>query len=61
MAEDAGADGPVRTAIISGGHGLYLVKEGDVVASRYRVERLSDEGAALRDLETGVEVHLALR
>ena len=29
IAEDAGADGPVRTAIISGDGQLFLVKEGD--------------------------------
>jgi hypothetical protein len=61
MAEDPGPDGPVRTAIISSDRGVSLVKEGDMVASRYRVERLSADAADLRDLDTGAEVHLALR
>ncbi len=61
MAEDAGPGGPVRTAIISGASGVYLVKEGDVLLSRYRVEHLSDDAADLREVDNGVEVHLALR
>ena len=61
MAEDAGPNGIVRTAIISGAGGLYLAREGDAVASRYQVERLTAEGADLRDVETGAGVHLSLR
>jgi hypothetical protein len=61
MAEDDGPGGPVRTAVIAGANGVYLVKEGDVLLARYRVERLSDDAADLRDVDSGVEVHLVLR
>jgi len=40
IAEDAGPDGPVRTAIISGEGQLFMVKEGESVTSRYRVVKI---------------------
>jgi hypothetical protein len=61
MAEEPGADGVVRTAIVSAAGALYLAKTGDTIASRYRVERLSSDAADLRDLETGDELRIALR
>src|SRR5476649_1299134 len=37
IAEDAGPDGPIRTAIISGEGQLFMVKEGENLTTRYRV------------------------
>jgi hypothetical protein len=45
IAEDGPADAVVRTAIVSGLGDLFLVKEGEVIAMRYRV--LAVEGAAV--------------
>src|SRR5262245_51939295 len=39
LAEDDGADGPVRTAFISGLGDLFLVKEGDVLGARFKVDQ----------------------
>src|ERR1044071_4322089 len=43
IAADEGADGVVRTAIISGDGQLFMVKEGENVTARYRVARIADE------------------
>jgi hypothetical protein len=43
LAQDEGPEGTVRTAIISGGGDLFIVKEGDPVTSRFRVSRISGE------------------
>ena len=61
VAEDAGADGPVRTAIISGEGQLFMVKEGDTVTPRYRVVKISADVVELLDLGTGTTRRLALR
>jgi hypothetical protein len=50
-------EGPTRTAIISGGGQLYLVKEGETVAERYRVVKIESDAATLRD-EAGTETRL---
>ena len=39
IAEDAGPEGPVRTAIISGEGQLHMVKEGENVTPRYQSRR----------------------
>jgi hypothetical protein len=52
VAEDAG----VRTAIISGQGQLFMVKEGDLVAERYRVTHV---GADAVDLDPSL--HLTLK
>lgn len=49
IAEDPGADGPVRIAIISSGDRLWLVKEGELVAPDYRVGLISTDSAELFD------------
>jgi hypothetical protein len=49
IAEDAGADGPVRTAFIAGGGLFFMVKEGEAVTSRYRVVKISGEVVELSD------------
>ncbi len=61
IAEDAGADGPVRTAILSGSGELFVVKEGDAVTARYRVEAITSDGADLRGIDDGRVLHLDLK
>jgi hypothetical protein len=50
VAEDAGATGLIRTAIIAGPGQVYVVKEGDRVTSRYLVARISADVVELQDL-----------
>jgi hypothetical protein len=61
VAEDAGPDGPKRTAIISGQGQLYMVKEGETVAWIYRVGRLSADGVELVDTTGGPPLRLFLK
>jgi hypothetical protein len=61
IAEDAGPDGPQRTAIISGSGELFMVKEGDNVTPRYRVIKISADVAELSDLTDGTVRRLVLR
>jgi hypothetical protein len=61
IAEDPGADGPTRTAIVVGGGQLFTVKEGENVTARYRVERISAEVVELLDLTDNSLRRLALR
>jgi hypothetical protein len=61
VAEDAGPDGPSRTAIISGPGQLYLVKEGETVASTYRVGRMSPDAVELVDTAGGPPLRLFLK
>jgi hypothetical protein len=61
IAEDEGPDGPVRTAFISGDGQLFMVKEGDNVTPRYRVDRISPDVVELMDLSTNTARRLALR
>jgi len=61
IAEDAGDDGPVRTAIISGDGQLFMVKEGDAVTLRYRVAKISVDVVELTDLTDNSIRRLALR
>jgi hypothetical protein len=61
IAEDPGQDGPIRTAIISGLGQLFFVKEGDSVAGRFRVQRLSGEVVELTDLADSTIHRLALK
>ena len=61
IAEDATADGVVRTAIISGSGQLFLVKEGENVTPRFRVAKISSEVVELSDLTDGTALRLALK
>ena len=61
IAEDAGPDGPVRTAIISTPGQLFLVKAGDPVTSRYRVARVAADVVELTDAIDGSTRRLALK
>ena len=61
VAEDSGPDGPVRTAIISGTGDLLFVHEGDTVAGRYRVERISADAIELADTTGAAPLRLSLK
>ena len=61
IAEDAGADGPVRIAFISGEGQLFMVKEGDTVTPRYRVAKISADVIELTDVIDNSVRRLALR
>jgi len=61
IAEDDGADGPIRTAIISGEGQLYMVKEGEAVTPRYRVTKIAAEVVELVDVGDNTIRRLALR
>jgi hypothetical protein len=61
LAEDAGPDGPIRTAIISGAGDLFLVKEGEAVTTRYRVVKISSDVVELGDVTDGTTLRLALK
>jgi hypothetical protein len=61
VAEDPGPGGPIRTAVISGAGQLFLVKEGETVTPRYRVERISADVVELTDLGDGSTRRLALK
>ena len=57
IAEDSGT----RTAILSSPAQLLMVKEGDVVASKYRVAGISADAVELTDSSDGSVLRLALR
>ena len=61
IAEDAGPDGPERTAIISGDGQLFMVKEGDAVTLRYRVAKISADVVELTDLTDNSVRRLAMK
>ena len=61
IAEDPGADGPVRIAFISGEGQLFMVKEGETVTPRYRVAKISADVVELSDVIDNSIRRLALR
>ena len=61
IAEESGADGPQRTAFISGEGQLFMVKEGETVTRRYRVTKISADVVELIDLTDNTTRRLALR
>ena len=62
IAESESPKGVVRTAIISALDGeLFLVKEGETLAARYRVGPVAAGAVELNDLLTGVVRRLTLR
>jgi len=61
IAEDPGPDGPVRIAFIAGEGQLFMVKEGDRIASRYRVNRISADVVELTDLADNSVRRLAMK
>lgn len=61
VAESPGADGVVRTAIMTAGGQLVHAREGDSVTSRYRVSRITAEVVELVDTADGATTRLVLR
>ncbi len=61
IAEDGPVDHVVRTAIVSGPGDLYLVKEGDTLASRYRVVAIGADAVELGDVTDQSLRRLTLR
>jgi hypothetical protein len=61
LAEDASPTGPKRTAVISGAGQLFVVTDGEMVTSRYRVAAVSPDKVDLTDLETGSIVRLIFK
>ena len=61
IAEDAGPDGPVRTAIISADGQLFLAKEGEAVTARYRVTKIAADVVELADTLDGSTRRLPLK
>src|SRR4051794_17465378 len=61
VAEDDGAEGPVRIAFISGEGQLFMVKEGENVTPRYRVAKISADVVELTDVIDNSVRRLALR
>ena len=60
IAEDAGADGPVRTAIVSNGGALVFVKEGEAL-SHFRVTRIAADVVEFTNTDDNTLLRLALR
>jgi hypothetical protein len=55
-------DGPIRTAVISALSGeLFLVKEGEMIATRYKVAAVAADAVDLSDLITGATRRLTLK
>jgi hypothetical protein len=64
VAEDTASDGIVRTAIITGGGQLFLVKEGETVTDRsvaYKVTRIFADSVELTRLDDGTTHRIALK
>jgi hypothetical protein len=62
VAEDRTDRGIVRTAIVSALSGdLYLVKEGETLAGRYKVKAVGADAVELIDTLTNGTKRLALR
>jgi hypothetical protein len=61
VAESAGEQGTVRTAILTAGGQLVHAREGESVASRYRVTRITSELVELVDTVDGATTRLVLR
>jgi len=64
LAEDAGPNGPVRTAIVSGDGQVFLVKEGEAFSVRditYRVATISANSVEVVDVSHGQSRTLFLK
>lgn len=61
IAEDVGAEGPVRTAMLSLHGELIFAKEGEMVSPQYHVSKISSEVVELIDASAGNVLRLALR
>jgi hypothetical protein len=64
IAEDAGTDGPARTAIIAGGAQLILARTGDTISDggvEYTVESIAPDSVSLRAVGDGTIHRLSLK
>ena len=61
VAEDAGANGPIRTAIMSAPGQLLLLKEGDTALTHYRVTKILTDAVELTDMSDATVVRLTLK
>lgn len=61
IAEDTAGSQVVRTAVISSGEDLLLVKEGETVAGQYRVSAIASDSVELTRTVDGVTIRLGLR
>ena len=62
VAENKTEQGLVRTAIVSALNGdLFLVKEGETLAGRYKVKAVGADAIELTDILSGDTRRLALR
>lgn len=61
IAEDGPANAPVRTAVIDGMGQLFLVKVGEKLTPRFRVERIGADAVEISDLEAGTTFRLGLK
>ncbi|WP_157899485.1 hypothetical protein [Luteitalea pratensis] len=61
VAEARDGSGLVRTAIVSGPHGVHHARAGEVLEQVYRVERIGGDGVDVRLLPEDRMLRLALR
>lgn len=61
LAEDTSPGGAVRTAVITAGGQLYLVKEGETFARRFRVDRIGADTVRVSDLDDQTTFTLMLK
>jgi hypothetical protein len=61
LAEDHSDAGPVHSAILSGFNDLFIVKEGDTVADRYRVTSIGSAGVELIEIGTNAPLRIPLK
>jgi hypothetical protein len=61
LAEDAGADGPVRTAFIAADGQLFVAKEGDAITPRFKVTKISADVVEITDVTDGSAHRLSLK
>jgi hypothetical protein len=61
VAENGGPDGPTRTAIVSGLGQLFLVKEGEEIAGRFKVVRIGPDATSMIDQASGETFVLRLK
>jgi hypothetical protein len=61
VAESREGGGVLRTAIVSGPHGVYHARAGDLLEQVYRIERIGADGVDVRLLPEDRVLRLALR
>jgi hypothetical protein len=61
VATDENPEGPVRTAVLSGLGDVFLVKAGDIVASRYEIVAVGADAVELKDVTSGRTFRIGLR